>query len=359
MFDLAVLDGAMGRSERVRHRLEDERRLFGVVVGRARRRVLLACADTHPDADELSARTRFADEIDGLRWAPAPGGPFDEPVSVREAAAAWRRSLADSASPAWRRLAALDGLVALGVDPSRWWFQRDWTDPGTPLHEEVRVSYSRLSNLESCELFHVLGDELGLGHTPLATTPGSARPSTGSSRRWRRGRSRRTRSPSSRRSTIAGARRSSRRSRSPTAFHKLAREHMLRNWFETYGEHPALAIEQRFDFEFEGATITGYIDRIGAHLAKDGFVITDFKTGKADKAGPPAENLQLGIYYLAVQESEDLAAFRPVREVELAFLRGDWRDTRHPAPQVAHQRTRRGVADRHARAPHRVDRPRA
>ena len=50
---------------------------------------------------------------------------------------------------------------------------------------------------------------------------------------------------------------------------------------------PALAIEQRFEFEFEGATVSGYIDRIGAHLCKDGFVITDFKTGKADKAGPP------------------------------------------------------------------------
>ncbi len=326
MFDLAVLDRAMGRSERVRLRLEDERRLFGVVVGRARRRVLLACADTHPDADELSARTRFADEIDGLRWTPAPGGPFEEPVSVREAAAAWRRRLADPAAPTWRRLAALDGLVALGVDPSRWWFQRDWTDPGTPLHEEVRVSYSRLSNLEACELYHVLGDELGLG-TPagyhawvgktvhrlieeveegkIAKDPVAIVQAL--DERWR---------PQEFPSLAVS-----------TAFHKLAREHMLRNWFETYGEHPALAIEQRFDFEFEGATITGYIDRIGAHLAKDGFVITDFKTGKADKAGPPAENLQLGIYYLAVQESEDLAGFRPVREVELAFLRGDWRDT--------------------------------
>jgi ATP-dependent exoDNAse (exonuclease V) beta subunit len=326
MFDLGVLDRPSARSERVRNRLEDERRLFHVVLGRARRRVVLVCADAHPDADELSTRTRFTDELPAVSWTPAPDGPFDEPVSVREAAAAWRRRLADPTVPAWRRLAALDGLVALGVDPSAWWYQRDWTDPGTPLHEEVRVSYSRLSNLEECELLHVLGDELGLGkpagyHAWVGKTvhriieeveEGTIRKEPTAivqalDARWR---------PQEFPSAAVS-----------TAFHKLAREHMLRNWFETYGDHPALAMEQRFEFPFEGATITGYIDRIGAHPARDGFVITDFKTGKADRAGPPADNLQLGIYYLAVQQSEDLQGFRPVREVELAFLRGDWRDT--------------------------------
>ena len=62
-----------------------------------------------------------------------------------------------------RRLAALEGLVALGVDPGRWWFQRDWTDTGAPLHETIRVSYSKLSTLENCELQYVLSAELGLG----------------------------------------------------------------------------------------------------------------------------------------------------------------------------------------------------
>ena len=54
-------------------------------------------------------------------------------------------------------------------------------------------------------------------------------------------------------------------------------------------------------------------------------MITDFKTGKSDSAGPPRDSLQLGIYYLAVQESPDLAEFQPVRTVELAFLRGNWK----------------------------------
>ena len=68
----------------------------------------------------------------------------------------------------------------------------------------------------------------------------------------------------------------------------------------------------------------GYIDRIGPAV-QDGFVITDFKTGKSDSAGPPRDSLQLGIYYLAVQESPDLAEFQPVKAVELAFLRGNWK----------------------------------
>ena len=116
MFDLASLERTPSRSESVRARLEDERRLFHVVVGRARRGVVLVCSDTHPDADELTLRTRFGGEL-GATWLPAPGSPFDEPVSTREATALWRRQLADPSAEDWRRLAALDGLQALGAEP--------------------------------------------------------------------------------------------------------------------------------------------------------------------------------------------------------------------------------------------------
>jgi RecB family exonuclease len=212
----------------------------------------------------------------------------------------------------------------LGVDPGRWWFQRDWTDTGRPLHDDLRVSYSRLSNLEACELMHVLGDELGLGrpggyHAWVGKTVHSliedvekgniAREPTAIleelETRWR---------PQEFPSRAVSE-----------AFRVLARENMLRNWWEHYAAHPALAIEKRFGFEFEGATVVGYIDRIG-DAVQEGTSITDYKTGKAERAEKPTENLQLGIYYLAVQESEELAEFRPVRKVELAFLRGDWRD---------------------------------
>ena len=321
MFDLGVLEHPRTNAERNRDRLGDERRLFDMVLARARRRVVLSCADEHPDADERSTRSRF---VAPTAWVAAPAGPFDDPVSTREAAAAWRAQLADDEQPAWRRLAALDGLVALGVDPRRWWFRRDWTDTGRPLHETIRVSYSRLSNLEACELMHVLGDELGLGkpggyHAWVGKTVHSILEATergdiakdpramveALDERWR---------PQEFPSMAVSK-----------AFHALAHDHMLRNWFENYADRPAAGIERFFEFEFEGARVIGYIDRIGSAV-QDGYVITDFKTGKSDSAGPPRDSLQLGIYYLAVQESPDLAEFQPVRTVELAFLRGNWKN---------------------------------
>jgi superfamily I DNA/RNA helicase/RecB family exonuclease len=329
MFDLAVLDGAISRNTRTRERLEDERRLFRMVIGRARRRVVLACYDAHPDAhgdgDTLSSRSRFVDELD-VKWDEAPAGPFDEPVSTREAAATWRRQLADAELPTWRRLAALEGLVALGVDPTRWWFQREWTDTGRPLHETTRVSYSRLSNVEACELMHLLGDELGLGR------PGGYHAWVGKTvhrviEEVERGLIEKT--P---RAMVDALDARWRPQEFPSlavskAFHKLAREHMLRNWFETYAERPATGIEEYFEFEYEGVTVLGYIDRIGPSV-RGGSVITDFKTGKSDRAEDPNQSLQLGIYYLAVKESEALAQHQPVDQVELAFLRGNWKSTR-------------------------------
>ena len=160
MFDLAALERPISQSERNRARLEDERRLFRMMLGRARTRVVLTASETH--ADGSVAASRFVDEH-GVGVDADPLGPFEEPVSVREATATWRRTLADLDVPAPRRLAALEGLVALGVDPGRWWFQRGWTDTGAPLHETIRVSYSKLSTLENCELQYVLSAELGLG----------------------------------------------------------------------------------------------------------------------------------------------------------------------------------------------------
>jgi superfamily I DNA/RNA helicase len=323
MFDLAVLEHGVTRSERTRARLEDERRLFRMVLGRARRHVTLVVSEEHPDADELASRSRFVEEL-GLAWVPAPEGPFSDPVSVREAAATWRRELADLDAPTALRLAALEGLLALGADPARWWFRREWTDPGQHLHERgLKVSYSKLSTLANCELQHVLSDELGLGRQAgyqawvgktvhkiiedcetgaLSKTKGAILAAV--DERWRE------QEFPSRAVSVA--------------FRRLVEDRMLPNWWHAYGEGSSLAVERYFEFGFEGATINGVIDRIGEILS-GGTRITDFKTGNPDNAGRAEDSLQLGIYYLAVQECEDLAPYRPVRAVELAFIKGHWR----------------------------------
>jgi len=321
LFDLDALEGTLTRSERNRLRLEDERRLFRMVASRAVRRVLFTANDAHGEATLLTARSRFVDELRvPWRWIPAPPG---EPVSVREATSTWRRTLADDGATPSERLSALDGLVALGADPGRWWFQQDWTGSERPLHETIRVSASRLETLENCDLQFVLREELGLArpagyhawvgklvHRIIEDCENGL-------------------IPRSAEALVAEAEQRWRPEQFPSlavseAFRRLVTELMLPNWFANYADKSSLATEVGFSFELEGATVAGYIDRIGPILA-GGNKVVDFKTGKADKAGKAEESLQLGVYYLAAHEAEDLAPFRPVRGVELAFLRGHWR----------------------------------
>jgi len=102
---------------------------------------------------------------------------------------------------------------------------------------------------------------------------------------------------------------------------------MLPGWARDYGRGEALARELEFEFEFEGASVRGYIDRVGR--AGNGVLITDYKTGRS-RFARAEENLQLGIYYLALSRAEELRGFRPVKAVELAFLR----ETERGHPEV-------------------------
>jgi RecB family exonuclease len=281
---------------------------------------VLATSQEHPD--EPSARTRFVDEIP-VSWQPAPQGPFEDPVSVREAAATWRRRLADTTAPDPVRLAALEGLVALGVHPQTWWFRRDWTETGRPLHERIKVSYSKLSNLANCELQHVLSDELGLGR-PAGYQAWVGKTVHKIIEDCENGLVAKTRE-----AILATLNERWREQEFPSravsaAYRKLVQQRMLPNWFDNYANGQSLAAEQYFEFAYDGATINGVIDRIGPILS-GGTRITDFKTGNPDNAGKAEESLQLGIYYLAVLECEDLEPFRPVRAVELAYLKGHWK----------------------------------
>jgi superfamily I DNA/RNA helicase/RecB family exonuclease len=317
MFDLATLAGPVSQSERNRGRLEDERRLFDLVVGRARRRVVFTASDEHgPDAT-VTARSRFVARA-GVAWEPAPLGPFAHPLTVAEATAAWRRSLADPASPPAHRLAALDGLLALGVDPSTWWFQRDWTDPGGPLRDHVRVSASRLETLDNCELQFVLGEELGLDTTTSyhAWVGHTVHRLIEDVERGRLERSLEALVAAAEERWALGSFPS--RAVSET-WRRLVVDRMLPAWWKEYGQAPADEVEKRFEFPFDGATVAGVIDRIG-RVQPSGSQITDYKTGKRRERDPD-ESLQLRVYFLALHEAEELRTYLPVRAVELAFVR--------------------------------------
>lgn len=324
LFDLANLDGPLSQADRNRIRLEDERRLFRMVVSRASGQVVLLAGVGVGGEPGGELGSRFATEL-GVEWEPAPEPSGPEPLTVAEAAAGWRRTLADAGAPAAERLACLDGLRALGVDPTAWWFQRDWTGNEGPLHEDVHVSYSRLDTLENCALQFVLDHELGLGgasgyqawaghlvHTIIEECEsGQIRRdpealAAEADRRW----------DARRFPSLAVS----------EAYRRLVIERALPAWFREFGAAgPAAARERRFEFEFAGAAVIGFIDRIGG-LQGGGSCITDYKTGRSRSAPPAAENLQLAMYFLAVELDGELEAFRPVREVELVFLREqDWR----------------------------------
>jgi hypothetical protein len=318
MFDLSALDRPLARSEVNRARLADERRLFTMVRHRARRRVVLTATDPHADLSSVTLTSRFVDEL-GLPWAPIRHDGAGEPVSVGEAAAAWRRTLGDADAGRAARLASLDGLLAIGEDPRRWWFQRGWSGADLAAQRELHLSYSRLSTLENCELQFVLSSELGLD-------PGGGyqawvgRLIHGLIEDCDNGKVERT--------PEAFARAIEERwepQRFPSyavseAERKNAINVLVPNWFSRYANPPATATEQTFSFPFDGARLRGKIDRIGPGLG--GSRITDYKTGRSDSAPRAGESLQLGIYYLAVTQDETLAAHRPVEAVELAFLGG-------------------------------------
>jgi superfamily I DNA/RNA helicase len=320
MFDLDVLERSATRSETNRARIADERRLFGTVLSRARRRVLLTASHPHGSLTTEGPVSRFAQELN-VEWIPAPVPPYADPISSDEAAAVWRRTLADTEAGAGARVAALDSLLALGVDPKRWWFRRDWS-PAVAREEPHRLSFSRLDRLENCELQFALSEKLGLDpgggyqawvgrlvHGLIEAIEADAI----------------ERTPEAFAAAIDDA-------WEPERFPSFAISEAERanatgvlvpNWIARYGERPAEAggTERSFTFDLDGAVISGKIDRIGPDEGGRRR-ITDFKTGKADNAGDPAESLQLGIYYLAVRECDELAPFRPVDAVELAFLAG-------------------------------------
>jgi hypothetical protein len=136
--------------------------------------------------------------------------------------------------PGWRRLAALDGLVALDVSLKWWRFPARLADTGRPLHETSRRT-------PGCQT----GGELM--HVPATSWPRQARwlprlraPCTVSSKRWNAARSpgrhdgkshQRWRPRSSLACRVGGV---------PQAGTRIHVEER----FDTYGDKPSLAIER-------------------------------------------------------------------------------------------------------------------
>ena len=353
MFDLAVLRPRHHQRRPQPRSAAGRARLFGTVVARARRRVVFTCADAsarrHRRSDPVAVRRRPR-----IAWIPAPSGPFDEPVSTREATAAWRHRLADPPFPGGG-----------GSPRSTGWWPCTSTPPAggssasgpTPAHRctrQIRVSYSRLSNLEACELMHVLGDELGLGK------PGGYHAWVGKTVHKIVEDAERGTIAKEPPALIQALKDRWRPQEFPskavsTAFFRLAHDHMIRNWFDNYADKPATGIERFFEFEFEGALVIGYIDRIGP--GRPGRLGHHRLQDRQERQRRPAARQPAAGHLLPRG-----AGSRDARRVPTGAHRGtgvparQLAQPRHRLPQVADHRSRRGrVSGADARAARRAD----
>ena len=316
LFDLRDLIRPADPAERAKARLEGERRLFGVATSRARRRLLLTAAAESKQGVALVASPLVA--LIDLQWAKPPVA-WDA-LTRDEAEARARMALGDTTATDAERAQALDLLARLpGVDPDAWWFERDWTDPGIPIApDDLRTSYSRLSNYDNCPLQYLYQTELGLdpsqSHQMLVGT-------------WVHDiidRASRKEIEDSEDALFAALD----ALWDPTIFGSIAIEHqrkidcreMLRRWLKIDGPLDTLASETPFEFPIEKATMRGRIDRV-VRLGGSKVRLIDYKTGRNAKTNDEAkEDLQLATYYLALTRVDELKQLGEPKVLELVYL---------------------------------------
>ncbi|MDQ1128198.1 ATP-dependent DNA helicase [Microbacterium sp. SORGH_AS_0888] len=155
-------------ADRRRAVLHDELRLFARALSRARSRVFVTAVD-----DDDTGPSPFLELL-----PPASAPPSAHPLSLRGLVAAHRRTLTEprASGPARRHAAGQLALLAAagvpGAEPSEWYGIAEVTSTA-PLHDPaagaVRVSPSRIHDVEECALNWVIGD---LGGDPGGATAG-------------------------------------------------------------------------------------------------------------------------------------------------------------------------------------------
>ncbi len=310
LFDPWALERG-GAIERAQAQLAEERRTLYVALSRARRRLLVT---TSPGVRKATP-SRFCEEAFGALPEPITPGAEEAPLTLDEAAAQHRRTLSSHDSTDDERAAATASLARIstlhsGLDPSTWWWRRDWT-PAERLYPEGKLttSYSRIGRYDECPLRYVLESVLGLDpQTTFQMKFGSlvhriierSDPVLGDIKDWKQ--------------VVEIYKKEF------VDHHKddypnevFARTYYrygvqsLKRWWNTERETDAtIGVEFSFDdLDFDGHTVRGRIDRVARR--GNGLVLSDYKTGRNAIPWQEAkESLQLAIYYRAAQVYEDL-----------------------------------------------------
>lgn len=335
LLDVDLLAGPQDPGERGKRALAEEQRLFRLATSRGRK--LAITGQRAGGSDRTSAEpSRFLRTV----VPELPAGNAEVPqllLTPREAEITWRAKLSNIEGSAADRLAALWGLARLpGVDLSRWWSGRAWTENQTPvLADYKKTSYSRFSDYENCPLRYLLGQVLGLDpETTYHMAYGAVihellqDVETGAV-------------PKERDALVARARELWR----PEAFPEGAVSHYL--WrdcleiidhylaWEADNGHKTIAVEKSFEFEIAGWLVRGKIDRID-QLDRRGLRLIDYKTSRGYKTKEEAEkDLQLATYLLACVRDEELRALGDPKCAELVYLRRFYKNDFTRVPQYA------------------------
>ncbi|MGH2730829.1 MAG: ATP-dependent helicase, partial [Actinomycetota bacterium] len=331
LFDPYFLDETDAAARAKRNEAED-RRVFYVAVTRASKRCLVT---TSPGPSRRGEPSRFIEELvdEVPEIAPAQDLP---PLTFAEAAARYRRVLADTTRPAAERIAALAAVAETcrldpncsAAQPSEWWWRWDWTeqpltirqqqaeaDEDLPL-DKLRTSYSRISTYDNCGLQYLYAVVLGLDpesshnmafgswiHKVFEELETGAIPLT---------------------PQAAYARYEELFDDSVFPNKAVARQFKREGqvMIERYGKYlkpgKAAVAETTFRVDLDGNRITGRIDRVDA-VGKN-LVISDYKTSKSAITWDEArESLQLAIYYLAARSDEKLSALGEPVAMQLIY----------------------------------------
>ncbi|HEV3472163.1 MAG TPA: ATP-dependent DNA helicase [Actinomycetota bacterium] len=323
LFDPYYLDETDPVARNKKNEMED-RRVFYVSITRATQRCIVT---TSPGPTRRGEPSRFIEELTGA--VPDFEDRADlPPLTFSEAAARYRKTLADASAPAAERLAALAAITEIckldpsctSAQPSEWWWRWDWSEGSVPLRvqqqqteqedvplEKLRTSYSRISTYDNCGLQYLLSVALGLDpETSHSMVFGSVihklfeELETGAL-------------PVEPAAAYARYDELFKKIASQFPNRAVARQYYRdgQKMIERYGKFlkPGTAAKAEIGFrvELDGHHITGRIDRVDKRGNK--LVISDYKTSRHPVQFEEArESLQLAIYYLAAQEDEELKA---------------------------------------------------
>jgi superfamily I DNA/RNA helicase/RecB family exonuclease len=323
LFDPWALE-AGGAIDRAQAQLAEERRTFYVAITRAKRRLVVT---TSPGVRK-GTPSRFCEEAFGPLPEPITAGVDDSPLTLAEAAARCRRTIADAGTSDDDKAAATAALARIaatydGIDPSAWWWRREWTS-GSPLYPDGKLvtSYSRISKYDECPLRYVLESVLGLDpQTTFQMKFGSlvhrlierADAKLGDIKTWK---------------DVLEAYKTEfvehHRNDYPNdvfarTYYRYGVQTLKRWWNTERMNGETIAVEFAFDdLDFDGHTIRGRIDRVAKQ--PNGLVLSDYKTGRNPAQWQDAmESLQLAIYYKAAKMYPQLAQYGEPQLMQLIY----------------------------------------